>query len=166
MKRRRIQLSYPKKVRGGVRQSPLQSIKHISVRDFIKRPNKMFFVLLLSVVFLLLAAVLYNFQDLLPRFRTSSKEIVKPNVEASDINTFYTALKKKNIQFDNLKNATESSTLVVHLTNGGYAYLDFNRDPGMQADTLSLIIQRVTIESPQKKLKYIDLRHQKAIVKF
>lgn len=166
MKQRRIQLSYPKKVSSGTRQSPLKSLKHVSIKSFIRRPNKIFFVFLSSVVFLCLAVVLYNFQDLLPHFKVSSREVVRPNTAASDINVFYSALKKNNIQFDNLKNATESATLVVHLSNGGYAYLDFNRDPAMQAELLALIISRVTVETPQKKPKYIDLRHEKAIVKF
>lgn len=109
---------------------------------------------------------MYGFPSILPTFESGSEEIIAPNASKPNLSTFNTQLKSKNIQFDTMKVATESPTVVVYLSSGAYAYLDLNTDAKAQVDLLSLILSRVSQEANSKKLKYVDLRLDKPVVKF
>lgn len=135
-------------------------------KGLLKKPDKMFYAFLLSALFVTVAFILTQFPSILPKFQGRKTEIVSPQVSASSLGVFNAALKAKNIQFDTMKTATESPTLVVFLSNGGYAYLDLNTDAQAQVLLLSRILSRVGIDSPSKKIKYIDLRHEKAVIGF
>lgn len=114
----------------------------------------------------MICLILYQFQSIFPKFRTGSTIVVSPDVGPSSLGSFNTALKDKNIQFDTMKVATESPTLIIFLSNGGYAYLDLNTNAQIQTELLSRILSRILVDNPSKKLKYVDLRHEKAIVGF
>lgn len=135
-------------------------------RGFSLRPGKMFFVFLVSVLFFITAIAAYQLQPFFPKFGVRTTEVISPNVSASSLGVFNAALKQKGIQFDTMKVATESPTVVVFLSKGGYAYLDLNTDVEAQVSLLSRILSRITVDNPNKKIKYIDLRHEKAIVGF
>ncbi len=142
--------------------------KKVRARKSIKlaKPGKTHLVLFLSFVFLLICVVLYNFPSILPVFESGSQEIIAPNALKPSLSVFNTQLKSKNIQFDTMKVATESPTVVVYLSDGAYAYLDLNTDAASQVDLLSLILSRISQEANSKKLKYVDLRFDKPVVKF
>lgn len=133
---------------------------------FSFKPTRTTLVFFFSILFLFLCIVAYSFQSIFPKFKTGGDVIVSPKVGSSSLGVFNTALKDKNIQFDTMKVATESPTLVVFLSNGGYAYLDLNTNPETQTALLSRILSRILVDNPNKKVKYIDLRHEKAIVGF
>jgi len=75
-------------------------------------------------------------------------------------------LEKEDIFFDSVSKATTSATLVIMLEKNSFAYLDFSEDLEPQVQVLANIIKRVKIDNPGKKIKYIDLRFGKPIIKF
>lgn len=145
--------------------NPFKKIRN--ARKFNVKLGKIFIFFCVSVLFLVLAIIAYFMQPFIPKFGdNSTAEIISPNVSASSLGVFNAELKQKNIQFDTMKIATESPTVVIFLSNGGYAYLDLNTDASAQVTLLSRILSRITVDNPNKRIKYIDLRHEKAIVGF
>lgn len=92
--------------------------------------------------------------------------IIRPDASHQQIDSFEKALKKYNIQFESLSYATQSPTLVIKVSKDSYVYLDTTKNASNQVKLLSGILSRLVIEYPQKKLKLIDLRFEKPIVKF
>jgi len=133
-----------------------------------RQPQKknIFLILTLTIFFFFLALLLYKFQNLFPHFVTDSKIIVRPDSTNKDYSDLIHELKDNNIEFDSIKEASQSSTAIVLLKDGSYVYFNSSMDFSSQAKILSGILSRLSIENPNKKLKYIDLRFDKAVVKF
>lgn len=120
----------------------------------------------IGVVFFALAIVLYMFQNKIPRIEMPSNAIVRPDSAKRDEINFTKAFKEQGLVFESIAYATESPTLIVKLPEGAYAYLNSSEDPKPAIKILKSILSRISIEQKNKKLKYIDLRFEKAIVKF
>lgn len=165
MKKRLFSLSKTHASTGHNRMNPLRKVRR-GQKLSLKKPTKPFYFLIVSVLFLVLCVVLYNMQDLLPKLNGRTEAIVTPNISAPNLSKFNAHLKEYNIQFDTMRVATESPTVVVYLSSGAYAYLDLNTDPKAQADLLSVILARINREPSNQKLKYVDLRFEKPIVKY
>jgi len=104
----------------------------------------------------------------LPVFFPAHEEnfIISPNQIPTEKQDLKKMLSEKNIPFSTMYKASESSTLVVKLSSGGYVYFDLSKDLSSQAGLLSTLLDRMTIEEKNKKIQYIDMRFEKAIVKF
>ncbi len=104
----------------------------------------------------------------LPAFFPTHEEnfIISPNQIPTEKQDLKKMLSEKNIPFSTMYKASESSTLVVKLSSGGYVYFDLSKDLSSQAGLLSTLLDRMTIEEKNKKIQYIDMRFEKAIVKF
>jgi len=165
MKKRLFSLSKTHASTGHIRINPLRRVRK-GKKLSLGRPTRPILLLVLSVAFLLLCVVVYNMQDLLPKFNGRTEAIVIPNAPAPSLSLFNKQLKEKNIQFDTMRIATESPTIVVYLSSGAYAYLDMNTDAKAQVDLLSMILARINREPSVQKLKYVDLRYEKPIVKY
>ncbi len=132
----------------------------------IRKPGRQLLIFMVSCIFLLVCIALAAFPSILPTFGSSNEKILAPNASIQSLSVFNTQLKSKNIQFDTMSVATESPTVVVYLSNGAYAYLDLHTNAKAQADLLSLILSRIASDNQPKKLKYVDLRYDKPVVKY
>jgi hypothetical protein len=119
-----------------------------------------------GVIFFILMLSLYYFKNLLPHPAYESEKILSPGVQQGNDLDFRKALRKYNINFESINQATLSSTLIVKLDKNSYVYFNLSKDSVSQAKILSEVLRRSLIENPDKKLKYIDLRFDKAVVKF
>lgn len=129
--------------------------------------SKFVFILLaIGVGFCIFSILLYYFQSMLPRFSMDSSNVITPNSVVRQDVTYKEALIKQGIVFESLTYATESPTLIVKLPNGAYAYFNATEDPTSSVKLLGSILGRLSIEDKTKKLKYVDLRFDKAVVKF
>lgn len=72
-------------------------------------------------------------------------------------------LMKKNIPFDKVLVASDSSYL-VYLKNNGWVLISKQKNIESQVSSLQLILERLTIEG--KKFKKLDLRYDKPIIEF
>lgn len=165
MKKRLFSLSHThssKRNIGSAHHKKVRSGKKLS----LGKPSKQFLLLIVSFLFLFSCIALAAFPSILPTFGSSNEKILAPNASTQSLSVFNTQLKSKNIQFDTMRVATESPTVVVYLSSGAYAYLDLHTDAKAQADLLSLILSRITAETQPKKLKYVDLRYDKPVVKY
>ncbi|MGE5042302.1 MAG: hypothetical protein ACM3IJ_05380 [Candidatus Levyibacteriota bacterium] len=117
-----------------------------------------------ALVLLLAYIYIPRFIRLTPAHDTSA--IVSPNQVTSTALSLQEALSRENIQFDSIEKATESAAVVVHLATGGYVYFDNALNYSSQAKLLSALLSRISIEEKNKKVRYIDMRFEKAIVKF
>lgn len=117
----------------------------------------LFFVFTLSLFFL---------KEYLPKPQLKSSSIISPEVENNKVENFRKELKKKGINYESITLATTSSTMIVKLGKDSYAYVNTLKDPIAQIKILSEILVRLGIENPDKKIKYIDLRFEKAVVKY
>ncbi len=133
-----------------------------------RRPQKknIFLILALALFFFFLALFLYKFQNLFPHFVSDSKIILRPDSIKKDYSDLARALKDNNVDFDSIKEASQSSAVIVSLKDGSFAYLTRSMDFVSQVKILSGILSRISIENPNKKLRYIDLRFDKAVIKF
>ncbi len=165
MKKRLFNLSKTHASSGRVHSNPFRKIRNRKKLS-LQKPNRAFVIFGLSCLFLFICIVLYSFPSVLPQFESNTGTIVTPNTTVPSLSLFNSHLKSKNIQFDTMRVATESPTVVVYLSNGGYAYLDLNTPPAPQVDLLSLILSRISSEANPKKLKYVDLRADKPVIKF
>lgn len=141
--------------------------KRLETRSRQKALNKKTLIILLAgIVFFALSILAYKFQNLVPRVQSDTNTLVRPDSQVQDSVAFKKELIRYGVQFESIAYATQSSTLIVRLPGDAYAYLNTNLDPSSQARLLSNILSRVSIENKGKILKYIDLTHEKAIVKF
>ncbi len=128
--------------------------------------KNIFVILVLAVFFFLLALFLYKFQNLFPHFVSDSKNILRPDSVKKDYSDLKRSLKDSSIDFDSIKEASQSPAVIVTLKDGSYVYFNSTMDFSSQVKILSGILSRFSIENPNKKLKYIDLRFDKAVLKF
>lgn len=132
-----------------------------------QKKNTAYSIIFLCVlVFFLLSLAVYTFQDLIPRFSVDTQDIVSPNSTVSKDADFKSALQKFRVPFESLRYATESPTLVVQLSPDTYAYLNTSLSAFSQVKLLANILSRLSIQEKEKKFKYIDLRFEKAIVRY
>ena len=75
-------------------------------------------------------------------------------------------LEQEDVLFESVTKATTSATLIIVLGKNSFAYLDFSEDLEPQVKVLANIIKRVRIDNPGRKIRYIDLRFGKPIIKF
>lgn len=122
--------------------------------------------LFIGVCFFALSILAYKFHNLVPRIPSEMGTLVRPDSSSQDSSVFKKELVRYGIQFESITYATQSSTLIVKLAQDAYAYLDTTLSPSSQVRLLSDILSRVAIDNKGKTLKYIDLTHEKAIVKF
>lgn len=115
---------------------------------------------------MLIAAAIYSLRFFFPHVVVAPSSIVKPNDTHNKSLSFEDALKAENIEYTSLSYASQSSTLIVTFPDKSYAYFDTGLSPTGQAKLLEKILSRMRIEKPHAKLKYIDLRFEKAVVKF
>ena len=110
----------------------------------------------------------YTAFSFVPAFFPAHEEnfIISPNQIPTEKQDLKKMLTEKKIPFTTMYKASESSTLVVKLASGGYVYFDVSKDLKSQAGLLSSLLDRITIEEKNKKIQYIDMRYEKAIVKF
>lgn len=92
-------------------------------------------------------------------------EVVSPLAKKTSYNpdSIEGQLSKNNIQFSEIKIATDSSYL-ISLKDEGVVNLSNNKDIQEQITSLQLILARLTIEG--KKFKRLDLRFDKPIILF
>lgn len=122
--------------------------------------------LVFGIGFFTFAVLAYKFQGIIPRIPADTGALIRPDFQAQGSSTFKKELKRYNIQFESILLATQSSTLIVKLPHGAYAYFNATMDPVSQAKLLASILSRVSIDNKGKTLKYVDLTHEKAIVQF
>lgn len=113
-----------------------------------------------------LAVLLYAFQNKIPRFNLDSSDIVMPVNPGKQQIDFSGILQKNGIVFDSITYASESPTLIVKLSDGTYVYFNSTENPTPAIKVLKNILSRLSIADKNKKVKYIDLRLQQAVVKF
>lgn len=128
--------------------------------------KKTLVVFLIGLGFFTLSMLAYRFKNVVPSLDSDTGALVRPDTQPQDSTAFKNELVANGIQFESLTYATQSSTLIVKMPYGAYAYLNTVLDPSSQVHLLANILSRVTIENKGKTLKYIDLTHEKAIVKF
>lgn len=142
------------------RNVPSGAVKHE------KKSKRVILLFAVGVLFFAAALAVFYFQSLLPHITLNSGTVVSPASSLKDVNLLQDELKKNNIAFDSVSEATTSPSFVVSLKDGSYAYMSKTENISSQAKLLSSILSRIAIESPNKKLKYIDLRFDKAVIKF
>lgn len=137
-----------------------------------KRKKQLIKKILLGILILaglgILGAALYVYIPQLLKLtaQSSSDTIISPNQVSSVSLNLQQALTRENILFDSIERATESAAIVVHLKSGGYVYFDSSMNYSSQAKLLGSLLSRISIEEKNKKVRYIDMRFEKAIVKF
>lgn len=72
-------------------------------------------------------------------------------------------LYEKNIPFSQVRDASESSKIIV-LKDGGEVLVSSKKDMDSQISSLQLILSRLTIEG--KKFKRLDLRFERVVIVF
>lgn len=137
--------------------------KRIRKRTFHKKTISFFVI---GICFFILSVVAYKFQSFVPHISSDTATLIRPDSVIPGTDVFRKELVRYGIQFESIAYATQSSTLVVKLPRNVYAYLSTTLNPSSQARLLANILSRVAIENKGKILKYIDLTHEKAIVKF
>lgn len=137
-----------------------------SKRRKVNKKGRVFLLLSLALLFFVLSLVLYKFQYLFPNISTDNPEVLRPVSMKKEHLDLTSALVKNNIDFESVKESTQSSTIIVALSNKSFVYFKLSSDVESQAKLLSSLLSRIAIENPNKKLSYIDLRFDKAVVKF
>lgn len=133
----------------------------------VKRRNDIFFILLFIGIFIFSASIfLYIFQDNIPKITLPSSATVMSPRATEEEDSIPTVLQKEGVVFEKIYYATESPIIVVKLPDNAYAYLLTNADSISQVKVLKNILSRLQIENKSKKLKYVDLRFEKPIIKF
>lgn len=137
-------------------------------RQEAKKRKKLFFIIFIFVGVGALLLGGYSAISVIPAIFPAHEEnfIISPNQIPTEKQDLRKLLTEKNIQFNAIYKASESSTLVVSLSKGGYVYFDLSKDLESQTGLLSTLMDRMTIEEKNKKIQYIDMRYEKAIVKF
>lgn len=103
---------------------------------------------------------------MLPHIILNTDQIIRPNESKKGITEIESALRQERIQFESITQASESPSFIIKLPNESYAYFSATEDAVSQAKLLSSILSHIAIESTHKKLKYVDLRFEKTIIKF
>lgn len=102
---------------------------------------------------------------LIPNFKNEKKgEIIRPVIEAMDINKLRKSLEDKGIELESLESSSKSGTIIGKIKNGPKVFIASDKDVNWQVSSLHLIISRLTIDN--KKPNSIDLRYPKPIVKY
>lgn len=130
-----------------------------------KRSEIVFLFYGLFCLVLFLAAIFLSL-FFFPHRVVAPSYIINPNDNKNWSEGFEKELGKQGIEFDSLSYASQSSTLIVKLKNDAYVYMNTSISPSGQVKLLKTILSRMTIENPDKKVKYVDLRFEKAVVKF
>ncbi|MBP9815439.1 MAG: hypothetical protein KBC63_03895 [Candidatus Levybacteria bacterium] len=133
----------------------------------IKKRNGILFILFFTGTFIFTTSIiLYIYQDNIPKIVLPSSTTIMSPRAAEEEESIPTMLQKEGVVFEKIYYATESPTIVVRLPDDAYAYLLTNADSASQVKLLKNILSRLQIESKNKKLKYVDLRFEKPIIKF
>lgn len=128
------------------------------------------------IIFFLFAG--FNFFSKFFSVKKDSSKIISPVIKVNSVFEFEKKLKEKNLQFDKVEVSTKSGSIIGFFPNNLVVFFSQDKDIENQVSSLQLIIQRLTIDSNQlsgensslpngsKKLKTVDLRFDKPIVKF
>ncbi|HMS22682.1 MAG TPA: hypothetical protein PKA38_02850 [Candidatus Levybacteria bacterium] len=131
-----------------------------------KRNDILFLLFFIGITFFSASILLYIFQDTIPKIKLPSSTTVMNPRPAEVEDSIPTVLNSEGVVFEKVYYATESPTIVVRLPDNVYAYLLTNADSVSQVRLLKNILLRLQIENKNKKLKYVDLRFEKPIIKF
>lgn len=160
---------HPRTIKVFRKNLPASASPKVVTNGAVKKDKKFgwTFILFLTGIFIFGASLcLFYFQDLLPHVHQTTIQIVKPNAVVQGSQQLANSLHKNNIPYESITSATESPSFIVKLPSNTYAYFSATEDISSQARLLSDILSRVSIENPNKKLKFVDLRFEKAIIKF
>ncbi len=131
-----------------------------------KRNDILLMLFFIGITIFSASILLYIFQDTIPKIKLPSSTTVMNPRPAEVEDSIPTALNSEGVVFEKVYYATESPTIVVRLPDNVYAYLLTNADSVSQVRLLKNILLRLQIENKNKKLKYVDLRFEKPIIKF
>lgn len=118
-----------------------------------------------SFIFFGITLILFFLRDHLPKPNLKS-HLISPETENNRSLVFRKEIEDNKIYFESLSFATTSATLILKLDNDSFSYLDLEKDPVTQVKILSELLNRIEIQNAEKNLDYIDLRFERAVVKF